>query len=109
MRSKQTVRATISSLLKVGGSTVSQIVSLQNCCVDSFRKFCTREPDKPAILNNNRPIQSIQFDAPAIMKKLKTEKSSGPDEIHPVVLQNIPQKSLSSSRWVEVISGVPQG
>jgi len=46
----------------------------------------TGEPDKPTLLNNNKPIRSIQFDAITVMKKLKRlkpEKSSGQDGIHP--------------------------
>jgi len=91
VRSKQTVKATISSLLKEDGSpTKSDTESAELLC-RQFQEVFTREPDKPTLPNNNRSILNIQFDGVTVMKKLKRlkpEKSPGPDGIHPMVLQN---------------------
>ena len=91
VRSKQTVKTTLSSLLKDDGSTTKSDSESAELLCRQFQEVFTREPDKPALLNSNNPVRNIQFDADTVMKKLKKlkpEKSPGPDGIHPMVLQN---------------------
>jgi len=94
VRSKQTVKTSISSLLKDDGTTTKSDSESAELLCRQFQEVFTREPDKPAVLNNSNLMPSIQFDADTVMKKLKRlkpEKSFGPDEIHPMVLQNTAQ------------------
>ena len=91
VRSKQTVKATISSLLKDDGSTTKSDRESAELLCNHFQEVFTREPDQPALLNSNNSMPRIQFDADTVMKKLKSlkpKKSPGPDELHPMVLQN---------------------
>jgi len=91
VRSKQTVKATISSLLKEDGSTTKSDSESAELLCRQFQEVFTREPDKPTLPNSSKSTPSIQFDTATVMmklKKLKPEKSPGPDGIHPMVLQN---------------------
>jgi len=71
VRSMQTVKATISSPLKEDGSTTKSGSESAKLLCRQFQEVFTRELDKPTVLNNNKPIESIQFDAVTVMMKLK--------------------------------------
>ena len=83
-RSKQSVKATVSCLLKEDGSTTKSDSESAELLYRQFQEVFTWEPDKPTLHNSIKPIPSIQFNAFAVMKKLKRlkpDKSSGPDEM----------------------------